>query len=148
MTDAKYDPVRLMLDKYELANTKPKLMKKNNWLINYQRWWKRISWPNTKRWWRKKRRNKNQNLNSKQTINQTSNIISSNGAGDNLQKLINKMIPEDVVNNLKQEVIKQNGFLTEPTIANEISQLLLKHKHGNDIHKHGNSKMNKPEIHS
>ena len=58
------------------------------------------------------------------------------------------MIPEDVVNNFKQEVIKQNGFLTEPTIANEISQLLLKHKHGNDIHKHGNSKMNKPEIHS
>ena len=65
-------------------------------------------------------------------------------AEDNLQKLINKIIPEDVVNKLKQKSIKQNGFLTEHTIENEISQLLLKHKHGNDIHKHGNSKMNKP----
>ena len=34
-------------------------------------------------------------------------------------------------------IIKHNKFLAEHTIKNEISQLLCKDKHGNDIYEHG-----------
>ena len=47
--------------------------------------------------------------------------------------------PNDVDENLKNEVefiMKRNKSLAENKIKNEIQQLLLKHKHGNNIHKH------------
>ena len=50
------------------------------------------------------------------------------------------MIGKDVHENLKHEIefiIKSNESLAENKIKNEIEQLLLKEKHGNDIHEHG-----------
>ena len=47
--------------------------------------------------------------------------------------------PNDVDENLKNEVefiMKRNKSLAENKIKNEIQPLLLKHKHGNNIHKH------------
>ena len=46
----------------------------------------------------------------------------------------------DVDENLKHEiefVIKSNKSLAENKIKNEIEQLLLKYKHGNNTHEHG-----------
>ena len=46
---------------------------------------------------------------------------------------------KDVGKNLKQEVefiIKSNESFTENKIKNEIKQVLLKHKHGNNILEH------------
>ena len=50
--------------------------------------------------------------------------------------------PEDVDENLKHEIeviIKNNESLAENKIKikTEIEQLLLKYKHGNNIHEHG-----------
>ena len=48
-------------------------------------------------------------------------------------------LTQDVVNNLKHEIdfiIKQNDFLADHTIKNEISQILSKHKHGNYNHQY------------
>ena len=36
-----------------------------------------------------------------------------------------------------ESIIESNESLPENKTKNEIEQLLLKHKHGNDIHKHG-----------
>ena len=47
--------------------------------------------------------------------------------------------PKDADENLKQEIefiIKSNESLAENKIKHEIEQLLLKYKHGNDIHEH------------
>ena len=47
--------------------------------------------------------------------------------------------PKDVDENLKHKIefiIKSNGSLAENKLKNEIGQLLLKHKHGNNIHEH------------
>ena len=49
-------------------------------------------------------------------------------------------MPKDVDENLKREIefiIKSNESLAEIIIKNEIEQLLLKYKHGNNIHEHG-----------
>ena len=49
-------------------------------------------------------------------------------------------LPKDVDENLKREtefIIKSNESLAEVIIKNEIEQLLLKYKHGNNIHEHG-----------
>ena len=48
--------------------------------------------------------------------------------------------PKDVDNNLKHKikfVVKSNESLAENKVKNEIKQLLLKYKHGYDIHEHG-----------
>ena len=48
--------------------------------------------------------------------------------------------PKNVDENLKHEIefiIKSNESLAENKIKNEIEQLLLKYKHGNNIHEHG-----------
>ena len=48
-------------------------------------------------------------------------------------------LTEYVYENLKREIefiIKSNESLAEIIIKNEIEQLLLKYKHGNNIHKH------------
>ena len=48
--------------------------------------------------------------------------------------------PKDFDENLKHEIefiIKINESLAENNIKNETEQLLLKYKHGNNIHKHG-----------
>ena len=48
--------------------------------------------------------------------------------------------PKYVSENLKHEIeliIKTNEFLAENKIINEIEQLLLKYKHGNNSHEHG-----------
>ena len=48
--------------------------------------------------------------------------------------------PKDVDENLKHEIefiIKSNESLAENKIKKEIEQLLLKYKHGNNIHEHG-----------
>ena len=48
--------------------------------------------------------------------------------------------PKDVDENLKHKIefiIKSNESLAENKIKNGIEQLLLKYKHGNDIHEHG-----------
>ena len=48
--------------------------------------------------------------------------------------------PKDVDENLKHEIefiIKSNESLGENKIKKEIEQLLLKYKHGNNIHEHG-----------
>ena len=48
--------------------------------------------------------------------------------------------PKYVDENLKYEtefIIKSNESLAENKIKNEIEQLLLKYKHGNNIHGHG-----------
>ena len=47
--------------------------------------------------------------------------------------------PKDVDENWKHEIefiIKSNESLAEKKIKNEIEQLLLKHKYGNNIHEH------------
>ena len=52
---------------------------------------------------------------------------------------------KDFDENLKHEIefiIKSNQSLAENKITNEIKQLLLKCKHGNNIHEYGNSKTN------
>ena len=49
-------------------------------------------------------------------------------------------LPKDVDENLKCETefkIKSNEFLAENKVKNETEQLLLKYKHGNNIHEHG-----------
>ena len=54
-------------------------------------------------------------------------------------KTISFDLPQDVVNNLKQEadyITKKNEFLAQYTIKNEISWSLSKQKHGNNIHEH------------
>ena len=54
--------------------------------------------------------------------------------------LFNFDMPKDVDENLKREIefiIKSNECLPEIIIKNEIEQLLLKYKHGNNIHEHG-----------
>ena len=48
-------------------------------------------------------------------------------------------LPKHVGIKLKHEIhsiIKHNKLLSEPTIKNEIRQLLSIYKHGNDIHEH------------
>ena len=48
--------------------------------------------------------------------------------------------PKDLDENLKREtkfIIKSNECLAENKIKNEIEQLLLKYKYGNNIHEHG-----------
>ena len=48
--------------------------------------------------------------------------------------------PKYVGGNVKHEIefiIKSHESLTENKIKNEIEQLLLKYKHGNDIHERG-----------
>ena len=53
--------------------------------------------------------------------------------------------PKDFDENLKHKIeliIRINESLAENKIKNEIEQLLLKHKQGNDIHEHG-KKQNK-----
>ena len=47
--------------------------------------------------------------------------------------------PKDVEQNLKHEIefiIKSNGSIAENKIKNETEQILLKCKHGNQIHEH------------
>ena len=49
--------------------------------------------------------------------------------------------PKDVDENLKHQIefmIKSNESLAKNKIKNEIEQLLLNYKHGNNIHEHGN----------
>ena len=49
--------------------------------------------------------------------------------------------PKDVDENLKHQIefmIKSNEPLAKNKIKNEIEQLLLNYKHGNNIHEHGN----------
>ena len=49
-------------------------------------------------------------------------------------------LPKDVDENLKREIefiIKNNESLAKIIIKNEAEQLLLKYKHGNNIHEHG-----------
>ena len=56
--------------------------------------------------------------------------------------------PKNVDENLKHEIefiIKSNESLAENKIKNEIEKLLLKHKHGSNIHEHRKSKTN--ELH-
>ena len=51
--------------------------------------------------------------------------------------------PQDVDENLKHEIefiIKSNESLAENKIKNEIEQLLLKYKHGNNVHEHKKQK--------
>ena len=48
-------------------------------------------------------------------------------------------LAKDVGKNLKHKInsiIKQNEFLAEHTIKSEISWVLVKYEHGNDIHEH------------
>ena len=48
-------------------------------------------------------------------------------------------LPKYFDNNLKHEIdsiIKHKGFLPENTMKNDISQLLFKYKHVNNIHQH------------
>ena len=57
--------------------------------------------------------------------------------------------PKDVDENLKHEIeciIKRNEYLARNKIKNKIEQLLLKYKHGNDIHEHRKNKTNKPQV--
>ena len=49
-------------------------------------------------------------------------------------------LPKDFDENLKHEIefiIKSNESLAEIIIKNKIEKLLLKYKHGENIHKHG-----------
>ena len=49
--------------------------------------------------------------------------------------------PKDVDENLKHQIefmIKSNESLAKNKIKNEIEQLLLNYKHGNNNHEHGN----------
>ena len=49
--------------------------------------------------------------------------------------------PKDVDENLKHQIefmIKSNEPLAKNKIKNEIEQLLLNYKHGNNNHEHGN----------
>ena len=50
----------------------------------------------------------------------------------NLHKYVSKNMKHEI-----NSIIKHNKFLAEHTIKNEISRLLLKYKHRNDIHEHG-----------
>ena len=56
--------------------------------------------------------------------------------------------PKDADENLKHEIefiIKSNESLAENKIKNDTEQLLLKYKHGNNIHEHGKQqKRNEP----
>ena len=48
--------------------------------------------------------------------------------------------PKNVNNNLKHEIefiTKSNESLADNKMKNEIEHILLKYKHGNDIHEHG-----------
>ena len=48
-------------------------------------------------------------------------------------------MPKDVHENLKhgtEFIIKSNEYLAENKIKNKTEQLLLKYKHGNNIHEH------------
>ena len=52
-------------------------------------------------------------------------------------------LPKDFDKNLKHEIefiIKQNESLAEPTLRNEIKQLLSKYKQGSEIPEHGKQK--------
>ena len=50
---------------------------------------------------------------------------------------LNADFPKDADDNLKHEfIIKSNKSLAENKIKNKIDQLLIKYKHGNNIHKH------------
>ena len=54
-------------------------------------------------------------------------------------KTIRLDLPNDVGNTLKHEIgsiIKHSEFFAKYIIKNEISQLLLKYKHGNGIHEY------------
>ena len=47
-------------------------------------------------------------------------------------------LPKDIDENLKREfIIKTNESLPEIVIKNEVEEILLKYKHGNNIHEHG-----------
>ena len=49
-------------------------------------------------------------------------------------------LPKDVDENLKREIefiVKSNESLADILMKNKIEQLLLKYKHGNNIHEHG-----------
>ena len=50
----------------------------------------------------------------------------------NLHKYVSKNMKHEI-----NSIIKHNKCLAEHTIKNEISRLLLKYKHRNDIHEHG-----------
>ena len=55
----------------------------------------------------------------------------------------NSDYPKDVEENLKHEIefiIKRNESLAENNIKNEIAQLFLKYKHGNNINVHEHRK--------
>ena len=55
--------------------------------------------------------------------------------------------PRDVHENLKHEIefiTKSNESLADNKLKNKIQQLLLKYKHGNDIHNTESRKMNEP----
>ena len=50
-------------------------------------------------------------------------------------------LPKDIDENLKREfIIKTNESLPEIVIKNEVEEILLKYKHGNNIHEHGKQK--------
>ena len=49
-------------------------------------------------------------------------------------------LPKDIDNNLEHEIdyiIRHNKLLTKLAIKSKISQLLSKHKHGNNVYEHG-----------
>ena len=47
-------------------------------------------------------------------------------------------LPKDIDENLKREfIIKTNESLAEIIIKNEVEEILLKYKHGNNIHENG-----------
>ena len=47
-------------------------------------------------------------------------------------------LPKDIDENLKHEfIIKTNESLAEIIIKNEVEEILLKYKHGNNKHEHG-----------
>ena len=55
----------------------------------------------------------------------------------------NFLWPKDVDENLKHQIgfiRKSNESIVENKIKNEITQLLLKYKHGNNIHQHEKQK--------
>ena len=65
--------------------------------------------------------------------------------GDPWTCCFNFDLPKDIDENLKREIefiIKSNGSLATIIIENEIEELLLKYKHGNNIHEHGKKQMN------
>ena len=47
-------------------------------------------------------------------------------------------LPKDIDENLKREfIIKTNESLAEIIIKNEVEEIILKYKHGNNIHENG-----------